>query len=102
MLREAGEESILEALVVNKYLGRDEYLDISTNPNKLVMHHFFHLTSPKGIPDTWQHYELHQGDGSSGPIMFEFYRLQLGEAADELVYYFSAMLEWMPDIKIVE
>jgi hypothetical protein len=72
--RDASEESILEVLVVNKYLGRDECLDISTNPNKLLARQFFHLINPRGIPETWQHYELHPGDGPTGPIIFEFYR----------------------------
>jgi 8-oxo-dGTP pyrophosphatase MutT (NUDIX family) len=99
VLREAGEETGLGDLVVKAFLGRDEFLDSSTNPGKILVRHFFHLGSPHEIPETWQHYENDPSDGSPGPILFEFYWLPVGVAADKLDPYFAAMLARLPEKK---
>ena len=93
VLREAAEESGLQDLVVSEYLGSDEILDSDAQPGKAVVRHFFRLTSQQDVPEIWRHYEDDPSDGSSGPILFEFYWLPLGEAAGKLDPYFAARLE---------
>jgi 8-oxo-dGTP diphosphatase len=73
VLREAGEETGLRGLVLEKCLGRDEYNDSSSNLTGTTVRDFFHLTYPYEVPETWQHYEHHPSDGSPRPILFEFY-----------------------------
>jgi len=93
VLREAGEETGLQDLVVKTYLGGDEYQDRSTTPCKMLRRYFYHLTCPKDAPEIWQHQEDHPSDGSPGPIRFEYYWLTLDEADGELDPYFNAMLD---------
>jgi 8-oxo-dGTP pyrophosphatase MutT (NUDIX family) len=97
VLREAGEETGLRGLVLEKCLGRDEYNDSSSNLTGTTGRYFFHLTCPHEVPETWQHYEHHPSDGSPGPILFEFYWLPLAEAAEKMDNYFSVMLDRMAD-----
>jgi 8-oxo-dGTP diphosphatase len=96
-LREAVEETGLQDLEVKGYLGRDEFLDTSMTPNRILVRHFFHLVSPHEIPETWQHYEDDPSEGAQGPILFEFTWLPLKEADGHLDLYFAAMLGWLLD-----
>lgn len=97
VLREACEETGLRGLVMNKYLGSDEFLDKSTKPNKYLVRHFFHLICPYEASENWQHYEHYPSDGSPGPILFEFCRLPLAKASGKLDRYFVTMLDRLPD-----
>jgi 8-oxo-dGTP pyrophosphatase MutT (NUDIX family) len=91
-LCEAGEETGLKDLVVNEYLGKDQFLDTSTMPNRILVRHFFYLVSPHEIPETWQHHEDDPSEGVQRPILFEFTWLPLREADGYLGLYFTAML----------
>ncbi len=96
VLREAGEETGLRGLVLEKCLGRDECIDSSSKLTGTTVRYFFHLTCSHEVPETWQHYERHPSDGSPGPILFEFYWQPLAEAAQRMDNYFSVMLERLP------
>jgi 8-oxo-dGTP pyrophosphatase MutT (NUDIX family) len=91
--REAREETGLTTLVLKKYLGKSEYRVPGTRPPETILRHFFHFTSPPDAPGTWQHAELHPSDGSSAPILFEFFWLTIDEAAQELNPYYTAKLQ---------
>ena len=96
VLREAGEETGLRDLVVEKYLGGDDCIESRSNQTGIMVRYFFHLTCPSEVPETWQHHEHHPSDGSPGPILFEFYWLLLAEAAEVMDNYFSVMLDRLP------
>lgn len=97
VLREVHEETGLQGLVLRKYLGEEEYQVPGKEPEETIAHHFFHLSSPPHVPDTWQHKELHPSDGSPAPILFEFYWLPLAEAAGELAPYYTVKLQQLHD-----
>lgn len=91
--RETREETGLKTLVLNKYLGKSEYQVPGTRPPETILCHFFHFTSPPDAPATWQHAELHPSDGSSAPILFEFFWLPLKEVAHTVNPYYTAKLQ---------
>ncbi len=93
VMREAEEETGLRGFVLKKYLGKDESRHSSVHPSESIARHFFHLLSPQGAPDIWQHNEQHPSDGSPAPILFEFYWLSLSQAAGTLDPYFSVKLK---------
>lgn len=52
-LREAQEETGLTDFRLQQYLGSADWID---DPHaKRELRHFYHLTAPPGLPDTWDH-----------------------------------------------
>ncbi len=96
VMREASEETGLQGLVLEKYLGSDEYHVLSTHPEEIHLRHFYHMLCAQDTADTWQHYENYPSDGSPDPILFEFYWLPLTDAAGKLNPYYTAKLGQLP------
>ena len=85
MLREANEETGLEGLQVQAYLGQHD-LDLARYGKQgIVREYFFHLTMDGETPEQWLHYELAPSDGSPGPIEFELYWVRFPDEVPELV-----------------
>ena len=73
VLREAREETALDDLEIQSYLGVREY-DLSALDGVGVQRrHFFHLALCGEAPARWRHYEKYPSDGSTEPIDFEFF-----------------------------
>lgn len=72
VLREAREESGLEGLAIEAFLGRRE-LDMSPwGRDEIQRRHFYHLLFAGSAPERWRHLEASPSDGGS-PIEFELY-----------------------------
>jgi 8-oxo-dGTP diphosphatase len=74
-LREAFEETGLDGLRVERYLGASEF-DMRPYADAIHVRHFYHLSvdAPE-VPERWLSEE--RGDGDSDPIRFECYWLPL-------------------------
>ena len=82
VLREAFEETGLEGLRIERFLGSREYRSAS---GRWVRRHFFHLRCEGSVPEIWQHWEQTPHSGEP-PILFELRwveRIQLPELAAE-------------------
>lgn len=77
VLREAAEETGLQALRVERYLGASEY-DMRPYADAIHVRHFYQLSidSPE-VPERW--FSEERGDGDSAPIRFECYWLPLAQ-----------------------
>jgi len=77
VLREALEETGLDGLRVERYLGTTEY-DARPYADAVYVRHFFHLSvdAPE-VPQRWITEE--RGDGDAEPIRFECYWLPLAQ-----------------------
>ena len=77
VMREAREETCLLDLVLVRSLGehRRDMSDFGLDET----HHrsFYHLRCTSEPPTTWRHYERDPSDGSSAPILFEFFWARL-------------------------
>jgi 8-oxo-dGTP pyrophosphatase MutT (NUDIX family) len=77
VLREAFEETGLEDLRIERFLGEQEVERVSDEEIERFggreLHHrfFFHLSYSGESPDVWQHYELH--DGLRPPTLFDLF-----------------------------
>lgn len=83
VLREAREETGLDDLEIQSYLGVREYLSASDRPG-VQRRHFFHLALCGEAPTRWRHYEKYPSDGSNEPIEFEFFWARLPDEVPEL------------------
>jgi 8-oxo-dGTP diphosphatase len=84
VLREAHEETGLDGLEIQSYLGVREH-DLSAQGRaERLRYHFFHLTLRGHPPTRWYNYEEHPSDGSPGPILFEFFWAELPDGVPEL------------------
>ena len=73
VLREAREETGLEGLRIQSYLGVREYDLSAFDLSGVQRRHFFHLALCGEAPTRWRHYEQYPSDGSTEPIEFEFF-----------------------------
>jgi 8-oxo-dGTP diphosphatase len=75
VLREAVEETGLDGLRVERFLGASEY-DMRPYADAVHVRHFYHLSidSPE-VPARW--FSEERGDGNSAPIRFDCYWLPL-------------------------
>lgn len=67
-LRECGEETERQAFGAPNYLGSAAWLHEAHGKREL--RHFFHLTAPPGLPDTWDHL-------AEGHTLFRFHWVPL-------------------------
>ncbi len=92
VLREAREETGLEELEINAYLGMLHF-DLSTIGGAGIQYrHFFHLLFTGRKKELWQHLERTPSDGHPGPIEFEFYWVELPDGVPELAGEQGVML----------
>jgi 8-oxo-dGTP pyrophosphatase MutT (NUDIX family) len=79
VLREAYEETGLDGLRIERYLGVGEY-DARPYADAVHVRHYFHLALPADAtpPERWYHWE--RGDGDGEPIRFELYWIPLAQA----------------------
>jgi 8-oxo-dGTP diphosphatase len=73
VLREAREETGLDGLRIQSYLGVREYDLSALNGVGVQRRHFFHLALCGEAATRWRHYEKYPSDGSTEPIEFEFF-----------------------------
>ena len=91
VLREAWEETGLEGLKVEKYLGE---IDFSwEGADKVFRRRFYHLVCGGSPPERWQHYEEHPSEGPTDPILFELYWVDLPNDVPDLSPGHDAFLE---------
>jgi 8-oxo-dGTP diphosphatase len=77
VLREAYEETALEGLRIEKYLGMGEY-DLRPYADAIHARHYFQLSvDGDEVPERWIAYE--RGDGDREPIRFELYWIPLSQ-----------------------
>jgi 8-oxo-dGTP diphosphatase len=77
VLREAYEETGLDGLRLERFLGVAEY-DSRPYREEVVVRHFFELSVSGDVPERWHAYET--GDGDAEPIRFDLYWLPLHRA----------------------
>ena len=82
VLREAWEETGIEGLRIERFLGEQELeremeIEVESDLRELQLLHrfFFHLTFDGEPQERWQHYELH--DGLHAPTLFELFWVPL-------------------------
>jgi 8-oxo-dGTP pyrophosphatase MutT (NUDIX family) len=97
VLREAIEETGLESLSLVSYLGSDEWHPVESVHDEIVHRYFYHLKCDQDVLQTWEHNERYPSDGSTEPILFEFYWLSISDAAESLPPYFRTKLDKLPD-----
>lgn len=91
--REATEETGLTTLHLVRYLG-DRWRDMSDfGRNELHHRYFYHLECTQPPPEAWRHGEMTPSDGSSGPIVFEFFWAPLPDGVPELIADHGQMLQ---------
>jgi 8-oxo-dGTP pyrophosphatase MutT (NUDIX family) len=86
VLREALEETGLDGLVIESYLGKRVYdMGKVTNQDVEVHRYFYHLSIP-GPSETrrWQHWERDPSEGSTEPILFELHWVDYPDEVPEL------------------
>ena len=84
VLRETNEESGLEGLVILAYLGMDEFDLESIGKEGLIQRHYFHLQVDGSPLELWRHFEKDPSNGSTEPIEFEFYWVNILDEMPEL------------------
>ncbi len=75
VLREAWEETGLEDLKLQSFLGESHF----PVPEWNQIHHrfFYHLTCASEPPERWRHYESLPSDGSEGPYALDLFWVRL-------------------------
>ena len=79
MVGEAGEETDLRGLKLERYLGSKTY-DFTEMGGGLERRHFYHLTYGGDSPRRWISYEYAPSDGTPSPVEFEMYWVGLEDA----------------------
>jgi len=84
-LREASEETGLSGLRLAGFLG--EHIRSMADFGLAETHHryFYHLLIGGEPPTTWRHAEMHPSDGTTEPITFEFFWVDLLRETPELI-----------------
>jgi 8-oxo-dGTP pyrophosphatase MutT (NUDIX family) len=92
-LREAREETGLQGLRLQSYLGQHE-LDLARygRQGRLRMV-YYHLTLEGKPPERWLHDETDPSDGSPGPIEYEFYWVRFPDQVPALAGEQGALLD---------
>ena len=93
VLREAEEETGLEGLKIEGFLGEVDFL--VPEWNQLLRRRFYHLSCPGTPADRWRHFERHPSDGTTAPILFELYWVDLPDGVPPLSPGHDAMLKYL-------
>ena len=92
VLREAQEETGLDDLEIQSYLGVREH-DLSAHGQaEIQRQHFFHLVFRGEAPVRWRHYEKHPSKGSAEQIQFELFWVKFPGGVPELTGDQGALL----------
>lgn len=93
-LREAYEESGLDALVLGEFLG-EQVRDMSDfGKDEIHQRHFYHVRyAGEDAPERWRHLEKFRSDGSRRAIPFELYWVDLPDGVPELIADHGVMLD---------
>jgi 8-oxo-dGTP pyrophosphatase MutT (NUDIX family) len=89
-MREAAEETGLQGLALLRFLGEIDFA--WPERDAVLRRRFYHLTCTVEPPARWRHLEKDPGDGSLGPIMFEFFWVSLPDGVPPLAPGHDAML----------
>ena len=94
VLREAQEETGLEGLTIDAFLGRTiRSFTTPLYPSGVVFHRYiFHLRCHGNPPETWRHYEQFPSEGPNEPIPFDFFWATLPNGVPELISYQGELL----------
>ncbi len=92
-LREASEETGLQHLALVGSLGTADFDMSPFGKAELHRRHFFHLELTTSAPTKWQHHESDPSDGSTQPILFEFFWARLPDDVPPLIAGHGAFLE---------
>jgi 8-oxo-dGTP diphosphatase len=85
VMREAYEETGLSDLVLVRPLGEHQRDMSDFGLDEIHHRHFFHLRCTGEPLTTWQHDEHDPSDGSSAPILFEFFWARLPDRVPILI-----------------
>ncbi len=85
VIREAIEETGLEDLRLERFLGIQERDMSDVGRNEIHERHFYHLTCECEPPETWLHIEKHPSEGEDEEFEFEFFWAKLPDYVPELV-----------------
>lgn len=91
-LREAREETGLDALRVVAFLGMREFDYRPHGRDELHLRYFYHLECLQSTPESWRHDEMDPSDGSTEPIPLEFYWVAWPGKAPDLAGEQGALL----------
>ena len=95
VLREAGEETGLEALVLDELLGVDDF-DMTPYGTAEIHHrYFYHLRLEQEPPQTFQHIEADPSSGTDEEIKMEFFWVRL---PDEVPWLMAGHGRFLPEL----
>lgn len=84
VMREAREETGLSDLALDRFLGLHRRDMSDFDLDETHHRHFYHLLCASEPPPTWQHHETDPSDGSSEPILFEFFWARLPDGVPHM------------------
>lgn len=85
VLREACEETGLSDLELSGFLGEQIRPMVDYGIPEDHHRYFFHLLHPSGPKTSWRHAEMHPSEGTAGPIVFEFFWVDLSREIPGLI-----------------
>lgn len=92
VMREAVEETGLDDLELVGFLGDTKY-DFSHRGRFEIHHrHYFHLTTPNALRESWHHHEDDPSEGMHERILFELFWARLPDAVPPLIAGMDEML----------
>ena len=99
VVREACEETGLEKLKLNSFLGIHARDMSDVGRNEFHLRHFYHLICEGNPPETWRHIEKQPSEGEETEYESEFFWAKLPDDVPDLVcdhgYFLSKMIETM-------
>jgi 8-oxo-dGTP pyrophosphatase MutT (NUDIX family) len=86
VLREAFEETGLDNVRIESFLGTRVYdMQPIDGRNVDIHRHYYHLSVPGPIEvNKWQHWELSPSEGTTEPILFELYWVEIPDGIPSL------------------
>ena len=85
VMREAREETGLAGLALVRPLGEQQRDMSDVGLDETHLRSFYHLRCTSEPPATWRHHERDPSDGSSAPILFEFFSARLPNDVPPLI-----------------
>ena len=85
VLREAFEETGLPHLKLHRFLGEQIREMIDFNRDEIHHRYFYHLHCEGEPAETWRHEERAPSDGTTLPIVFEFFWAELSDQVPDLI-----------------
>lgn len=92
VLREAFEETGLEDLELQAFLGIQVFDLTPFGRAEVQQRHFFHLQYHGETPSVWRHYENYPSEGSTEPIEFELFWVEFPHGVPQLIAGQGALL----------